>query len=389
MRQIALGALRLYGSKIPALLAFFLVGWILNYQLLRFAGYVANIDAIYGYLVLPLAVLVRIASYVAMFLVLRPGKSFLDSLSSSILPFLIVFATWGMLQEDWVGFSLAQLEQRRYDGTDPELFFGVTPITVGIVVVAFALRLVIKRYAAKLPRWFSFIAAYLEAVWIFIAIDIIAEVTGWVMGWVNTRVFVVWVQDVIGQIGAAVAPLRWIADGVTWVIGQAGVLIGQPLAWLTLAGIVYAVTSPYNTPTRLGSAARKRLERFPPFVRSRVTEVGTDFAGRWVPISQAARLIWRAGVITMAFFVLAYAVLDTSSDWLFIGVNQLIGPHDISFWRGIETILNLLVGAIVEPLRISLIAATWAYCLTLSEAGRTELGLEQEQRRERIGAPQP
>ena len=176
MLHIARGTVQLYARHIPALLAFFLAGWIANYLLIRFAGYVANIDPLYGYLVLPLAILVRVASFVAMFLVLRPGRNFVEALSSSILPFLVVFATWGLIKSDWVNFANAQLEQRSIGETEVPLFITVTPITVGIVVVAFVLRLVLKKYSEKLPKWFGFVAAYLEAVWLFLAIDIIGQI---------------------------------------------------------------------------------------------------------------------------------------------------------------------------------------------------------------------
>lgn len=388
MREIVVRTARLYAAHLPALLAFFLAGWVVNYLLLRLAGALANIDPVYGYLVLPLAVLARIASYVGMFLVLRPGRSFLEALGTSILPFLVVFATWGMLKSDWVGFSLAQLETRRFDGTDPELFFGVTPITVGIVVVAFSLRLLIKKFSARLPRWFGVVAAYLEAVWIFIAIDIIAEVTGWVVDWLDDRVIVVWWNGLMTSIGEAVAPLAWITEAVAWLLGQAAVLIGQPLAWLTVAGIVYAMTTPHATPTRWGAAARKRMESLPGFVSARLGDVGNDLAGRWLPIAQSARLIWRSGVITMALFVLAYAILDTSSEWLAIGIHRLLGPHELGFWNGASTTIGLVIDTIVEPLRISLVAATWAFCLTLSDAGRDELQREQKETREDVRVEQ-
>jgi hypothetical protein len=379
VREIVVGTFRLYASRWPALVAFFLAGWIANYLLIRFAGFVANIDPLYGQLVFPLAILARVASYVAMFLVLRPGRAFGEALTSSILPFLIVFATWGLIHDDWTAFSLAQLEQRRFDGTDPDLFIGVTPITVAVVVAAFVLRFLIKRYATKLPRWFTFVAAYLEAVWIFIALDIIGQLFSGLPAWLENRRIVAWGIDVVEAAKDAFAPLRWVWDAAAWLIDQAATLIGLPLAWLTLAGIVYAVALPRLKPRGAVATASARWNRVPGFLRKRLAELGSDLGGRWVPIADSARLIWRAGIITMALFVLAYAVLDTSSLWLSLGVNRLIGPHELPWWQAADTPIGLVIELIVEPLRIALIAATWVYCLTRATASEgSELEAEQD-----------
>jgi hypothetical protein len=383
--QIVRSTLRLYAHRWPALVAIFLAGWIANYLLIRFGGFVANIDPLYGQLVLPLAVLARVASYVAMFLVLRPGKPFAEALASSVLPFLIVFATWGLIKDDWVAFSIAQLEQRDF-GAENEvpLFIGVTPVTITVVVVAFVLRFVLKRFASKLPRWVSFVAAYLEAVWIFIALDVIGQLLAGVPQWLQTRRIVVWVTEVVESLKDAFAPVRWLADAAAWLIDRAGTVIGLPLAWLTLAGIVYAVTIVARTPTGVTAAATKRWGAIPGFLRKRMAELAADLGGRWTPISSAVRLIWRAGIVTMALFVLAYAVLDTSTLWISFGINRMLGPHELQWWASTDTAFSLLIDLLVEPLRLSLIAATWAYCLTRSEPGRTELESEGEEGRELV-----
>lgn len=380
MREIVGSTLRLYARRWPALVSIFLAGWIANYLLIRFAGWAANLDPLFGQLILPLAILARIASYVGMFLVLRPGRSFAEALGTSILPFFIVFATWGLIKDDWVAFSLAQLQQRDFDpeNTVP-LFIGVTPITVGVVVVAFVLRFLIKRFAARLPKWFSLIAAYLEAVWIFIAIDILGQLLAGVPAWLQSRRVVVWGMEVIETVTAAVPAIGWIRDAAGWLIDQAATLLGLPLAWLTIAGIVYAVTS-ITTASATGRVVTT-WQRVPGFLRKRVRELGTDLAGRWHPIANAARLIWRAGVLTMALFVLAYAILDTSGLWLSLGISRVLGPHELQWWMATSAPLSLLVDTIVEPLRIALIAATWGYCLGRSDAGRAELQLEQQERR--------
>lgn len=374
MRTIVTDTARLLVRNLPALMVFFLAGWALNYLLIRFAGYVANIDPLLGELVLPLAVLVRIASYVAMFLVLRPGKNFLEALSTSILPFLIVFATWGMLHDDWVGYSLAQLEQR--GDSEVPLFVQLGPVTIAVVVVAFVLRFLLNKYRERLPRWFGFIGAYLEAVWLFIAVDVLSQLFGLVSGWVETRRVVVWFNGVIDSARELFAPIGWIADGLGWILAQAGTVLGLPLAWLTLAGIVYAVTTVRRTPHERMLALGRRWARLPRVVRKRLAEFASDLAGRWVPIATSVRLLWAGGIITIGLFVLAYAVLDTSTLWLRFGIDRLIGPHELAWWFGSDAVIGLAIDAVVEPLRISLIAAAWGYFLLRSTAGRDQLDLE-------------
>ena len=386
MRTIVTDTARLLVRNLPALMVFFLAGWALNYLLIRFAGYVANIDPLLGELVLPLAILVRIASYVAMFLVLRPGKNFLEALSTSILPFLIVFATWGMLHDDWVGYSLDQLEQR--GDSEVPLFVQLSPVTIAVVVVAFVLRFLLNKYRERLPRWFGFIGAYLEAVWLFIAVDVISQLFGLVSGWVQSRSVVVWFNGVIDSARELFAPIGWVADGLGWLLAQAGTVLGLPLAWLTLAGIVYAVTSVRRTPHERMLALGRRWARLPRVVRKRLTEFASDLAGRWVPIATSVRLLWAGGIITIGLFVLAYAALDTSTLWLRFGIDRLIGPHELAWWFASDAVIGLAIDAIVEPLRISLIAAAWGYFLLRSTAGRDQLDREiAELEAEELNAP--
>ncbi|MDH6180622.1 hypothetical protein M2152_000804 [Microbacteriaceae bacterium SG_E_30_P1] len=384
MRRIVTDTGRLVLANFPALMVFFLAGWAAHYLLIRFAGFVANIDPLYGQLVLPLAVLVRISSYVAMFLVLRPASRFLDALSSSILPFLVVFSTWGMLHDDWVAFSLAQLEQR--GDSDVPLFIQVTPITIAVVVVAFVLRLLVSRNSEKLPRWFGFVGAYLEAVWLFIAVDVLSQLVGFVTEWVQSRSIVVWYTDVVAQARELFAPIGWVADAIGWIAAEAGTVLGLPLAWLTLAGIVYAAAAARRDPSARILALTRRWARLPRRLRRRLAEVGSDLAGRWMPIATSVRLLWAAGIVTVGLFVVAYAVLDTSTAWLRLGLYRLLGPHEMQWWFATDALIGLGVDGIVEPLRIALIAAAWGYFLSRSAEGRETLQVEVEQLGKRVAS---
>ena len=49
--------------------------------------------------------------------------------------------------------------------------------------------------------------------------------------------------------------------------------------------------------------------------------------------------------------------------YLFRGMAWVLGPHPVEFWSGFEQTLSLISHLLIEPLRICLIAATFAYCV--------------------------
>ncbi|MGV8881318.1 MAG: hypothetical protein ACOH19_04120 [Rhodoglobus sp.] len=399
MLSIVTGTFRLFASRWPALIAIFLAGWALRFVLIRFAGFAGNIDPLLGMLLLPVAVLVRLASYVAMFLVLRDAmptfrtisesrlttegtrpQRFTQILGSSILGFFVVFATWNMLKDDYIDYSNSQLEQWDPFETDltasapagSALDIPVSFMTVSIVVIAYILRVLIKKYSKRLPLWTSYLAVYLEAVWIFLAVIVLQSLLSFVPAWVQSRVVVVWALDVIETARGLFAPLRWLIDGWSWLAEQAGIVIVLPLAWLALAGVVYSKALDLKPPLHeidytVVKTVRGRYERVPRFVRKRISSLADGTVSRWKPIADSARLIWSAGILAMAVFVLSYAVLDTSTLWILQGFYRLLGPHELGWWFATDNQISLVADAIVEPLRLCLIAAAYDYGLRATQ----------------------
>lgn len=188
-------AARAYARCWPALLAWFLAGWTARLLLLRLAAAVGNELPLVGQLILPLAVIARLASYVAMFLVLRSAlpnvaeadppradgtrRGFLvrwaSAVSAAILPFFVIYAAWGMIAEDSRDYAAAALDQADFfsGGSANALDVVVDVWSLGIVVVAFAGRWLLQRFRERLPAWTTAVSAYLEAVWVLVALLIL------------------------------------------------------------------------------------------------------------------------------------------------------------------------------------------------------------------------
>lgn len=128
----------------PALMAWYLAGILVHYVITQVAGFIGASSATLGFLVLPIAILARLVSLVAMFLVLRDGlrnlqevaplpepvaerrRTFLTALLAGILPFFAVYWAQGLLSEDVRAYSLRALEVRSgiiatsiFDGGEP------------------------------------------------------------------------------------------------------------------------------------------------------------------------------------------------------------------------------------------------------------------------------
>ena len=83
MFSIVTSTLRLAASRWPVLLALYLAGWLARYLVIEVAALVGTTDALTAFLIMPVAILARLASFIGMFLVLRPGMPAFDDLAKA------------------------------------------------------------------------------------------------------------------------------------------------------------------------------------------------------------------------------------------------------------------------------------------------------------------
>jgi hypothetical protein len=384
---------RLIVAHWPALLAWYLAGTLGRYVGLEVAGFVGGYTAIGGILLLPLAILAKIVSVVAMFLVLRDGMprlgvlapppvdrisrrgAFRDALLSAILPFMAVYAALGFLREDVAAYLDAALSVKI--GRDVmAIVTGATvdtsgavdqlswePWTIAVVILALVGRGAWKRWQASLPSWTSVPATYLEALWVFLAAYFIGEALGQVTGWIDSRQAIAWLADAREWVGGWFAPLGWVWDAVLWLGGQAGTILLVPLAWLTVAGVIYGqAVSPQGVQWRgeLATRARTRYGVVPQRLRRRLNDIGAGLGSRFRPIWRAIVLMWRSGPILIGGYVLLYALLLLGEGWLRIAITRTVGPNDFdTFWLVLGPLPLMLVPLVIEPLRTVLVAGAY------------------------------
>lgn len=377
----------------PALAAWYLAGILARYWLVLLAGVVGAYTSVGGLMILPLAVLARLISMVGMLLVLRDGlrslqsvaplpespaerrRTFMTALLASILPFFAVYTAQGMLNEDVRGYALRALARsteeigatlgtdRVFDPGDNVLELSLNVWTLTIIVVAFAARWAWGRWSTRLPKALSLLAVYCEVVWVFIAAILIKDLTNTANDWVGSRMAVVWLDDVRERLSAWSAPFAWLGDGIAWLLTQAGPVLIAPLAWLTVAGVVYGqaiVAEKLSLQHKLIDEMRERAAKVPNPVMRRLRDLGTELGSRFLPIWRAFLLMWRAGPVIITSYAVLYTVVIVGESWLRYGLSRWVGPHDFfEFWTVFGPALYAIPPLIVEPIRLALIAGAY------------------------------
>jgi hypothetical protein len=407
--SILVQTLRLAAARWPVLLAWYLAGWLTRYLVIELASTLGSQNALLGFLVMPLATLARLASFIGMFLALRgvmpsfsdmkdrgvdaidrttdepakPGRVY-DILLVSILPFFAFYAAWKFLAEDVAQYSERSLEKIDFFSGDGAagavLNLQADALTISIIVLAFVGRFLLKRYQEMLPRWTSLVTVYLEAVWVYLTLSVIGQYSAKWDAWVSSRAAVAAVADVKTAVSSWFAPLGWVWSGVEWIIAEAGGLMLLPLAWLALAGVVFgralaAGAIAYRPSNRYYVGVRSRVTALPQGVLRRLGDVGGDFVERWKPLANALVLMWRAGVVPLGLYVLAYTAIEAASAWAFLGVIQVVGPHELGrWWMNLASIYSFGIDSLIEPLRICLVAAGYDFCLRRLEERREAVG---------------
>lgn len=409
-----LAPLWLFVRYFPQLLACYLLGYLGRNGAIEWAAWAGYNNDLWASLIMPLAGMARLTSYVAMFLVIRPGIPVLAGLSprsprqidifaTIIVPFFAIYLAWQMFREDWLEFEYRAVPYRVGEALttpateiDPQML-PVGTLTFVIIGVALVARFTLSRFRDRLPAWLLPFQVYTDALWVFLVLTFSASkgLTFLInpSAWLAERRIVVWFNETRESLFAHVQILESLWKGVTWAISTVFGGAAVPLIWLAVACIVYGATTKADwrhearrlggdrvarwidrsTPTR--TQLSTRWKRVPGKVRTEVREQFTGQIGKFKPITDSGHVIAAGGPFAISLYVLGYlalAWLDMSgsffraqigSGYLLRGMGRLLGPHDITFWFGTWDLLALISHSIVEPLRICLIATTLAWCV--------------------------
>ena len=414
MRGLLLRPLDLFWRYWPQLAACYLLGILARQGAIELAARLGYDDDWWAAVIMPLAGLARLGSFVAMFLVIRPAIPALadlparaarrvDLFATVIVPFFAIYLAWKLFRDDWLAFERAALDYRAAAAIATpgavDIHPGVLPVgasTWVLIAAAFGGRWLLSKLKDRLPTWLTAVRVYLDALWVFLVLSFSANAgVTWLLdpaGWIQERRIVVWFNDTREQAFSHVHFLETAWDAVMslsrTVFGGAAV----PLLWLAVAGIVYGVSAgDWRGATRrlvgarseryldragpAGAKVGARWARVPKTLRDKSRSHAVAQLGRFRPIADSARLIAHGGVLPLSVYVLLYLVLawldvydsfyraQLGSGYLFRFAAWLLGPHPYVFWSGTIDAIALASHLVVEPLRLCLIASTVAFCL--------------------------
>jgi hypothetical protein len=418
-RHDLLRPLSLWARYWPQLAACYLLGLLARRATIELAAWAGYDNDWWASLIMPMAGVARLGSYVAMFLVLRPalpalapaerrGAQRVDIFTSVIVPFFAIYLAWRLFREDWLAFETRALDYRIGDAVVgavsgervTELNPGSLPVgaTTWILIAgALVIRWALGRVKDRLPTWMVAVRIYVDALWVFLVLSFSVNQGLTVLinptKWIAQRRIMVWFSETRGQLFSHVQPLETVWDTAMWILRTAFGGVAVPLMWLAVAGIVYGVgiTADWRGAVQrmagrqagelmdrsadAQTAVRSRWLTLPKYVRDKGTEHATAQLGKFKPITDAARVIMHAGIPALALYVLAYIVLAwldmtgafygvvSGDGYPLRGMAWVLGPHPQAFWSAFNGTLTLISHLIIEPLRICLIASTFAYCV--------------------------
>jgi len=409
---VLLTAGRLTARHWPALLALAFLGTGLRAGVLWLAVIVSDQSSFAAQLILVLAPLGYLLPVIAMLYLCRgslPNVTALDAIPgpeattekrerrlvdvsvSMLVPFLAVYVSYGLLEEDRQRFineaAFAEFNQFNLARPPDYDFAGRVGIYAPLTVLAIVLVSWLLRFAlGRIEQVSSFLAlAFVGAlVEVYYTSQVARRLTGIqtsAVDWVEQRRVA---SEVEGWYDGSVGQLGWLANPVdsvtTWlfaVLGSVDAVIVVPVAWLTVGAVVlgHKLSPP---PAR---EPHPRWQRVPPVVRSASSSLLADLRERWSAFWGGLRLLGAAGFAPMLAFGLAFLLVIRLPVLVSHLVRLLTGPVDTITWLAFSPMERSLGMAVSMALTAPLLAAAMEWLvapkLVSAEASTTRSPAEQ------------
>jgi hypothetical protein len=326
-------------------------------------------------------------------------------LAITLLPFLGMYAAFGQVAEaaqrlvtqQWVRYGFLSDQQTvlgaLHDLASQHLLWLIA-LLLGIYVLRRLLDFVAERTGLRV---LDLVVVLIESFFMLLLIVGGIRVFARFQAWLEDRAVMQWLAELRDALARFFAIFKidlpeiltrtwaFIADTVWPLVLD---VIAQPMLWLAVAALVfgsrvlslaelwrkgrpYAARIPGAT-----SFARYREKRVfrrlgpPPkgvrLVAARVQEaLFGDIDDKYLPTLHALRLVLRAGAIFLGSYIFVYNLVIILRNYLDMSINWLVGGHEVQFWVRWEPVFALIPDALIEPIRLCLLAVAFRRCLEL------------------------
>ena len=292
-----------------------------------------------------------------------------DVAVSVLVPFLAVYVSYGLLQEDLYRFTneaaYAEFNQFSLDAPPDVDFAGRLAIydwqvIVAIVAIAWVLRYALGRIESVTRfLWLAFLGALVEVYYTSQVAQKLTEIRAAGVTWVEERRASQLVLDRYDRVVETLGPMANPVDtATTWLFGLLGAVdavVVVPLAWLTVGAVVlgHKLSAPEPPPAE----PNPRWDRVPEPVRRWGGGLVADVRERWSAFWNGLRMMATAGLLPMLTFCLAF-LLVIRIPWL-VGqlIRVVVGPLPTDTWLAFSPMEKAVGLAVTMVLAAALLAA--------------------------------
>lgn len=310
----------------------------------------------------------------------RRERRLVDVFASVLIPFLTVYVSHGLLEEDTARFlNEVAADELQQVIIDPDNFSWVDRMGLWdswTLVALIAIALVLRWGLGRLERTLNFVAlalfgALLETWWTSQVANHANLMQSRIQSWAADRRAV---DVVASRYDAAVTELGWLAHPVdaatTWLfdaLGAFDVVVVTPLAWLTVAAVVLG--HKLMPPPEEKHAVLDRLAVIPAPVRAAAGNLTSDIRSRFSGFWQGLRMLGAAGLAPMLFFGVAFLVVLRAPGLVSRLWREIAGPTETSTWLAFAPIEGAVGLAASLVLTMPLLAAAVEWLVRPTAAG--------------------
>jgi len=296
-----------------------------------------------------------------------------DALGRAMLPFVIIYFSWGMITDDAAAFSRADLEQNadKYytdPGIDPSLnpgglLLGISfTVSLIVAVASYFIRALLEFLANRRSnRAYPILASVFEAAFNVFGLMSIAQILMAVGTWIHERHIWTVLSDFFAGLGDVMPGWTafWGMFADAWPNFSGAVILS--LMWLAIASAVYGRTLLDERETARGTRLERMYDKYDqlsPLRRWGLDHIMLSYREQWAPITGAVRLGLRAGALAVGLFCLLFVGIDNLTQLAARGVIQLIGwQQDQAAWGPIVVPIEFVRDLLRNVLQMCLLAA--------------------------------